>query len=159
MPGAPWGLGWLMFTTNEERQIELNTVLQLLLERPGLESWARVCMSLLSLTEGIERFMDTEDEFPHRELKQTIEHALSWDDPQAKLLDIASLQVFEYRVMSEEDRTLWHPLEESLQQFTERHGGKVRVWKAFSAHPSREIIESWLIARVSDTGVSGIRGC
>ncbi|NNE61814.1 MAG: hypothetical protein HKN35_13035 [Woeseia sp.] len=143
----------------EERQIELKNVLQLLLERPGLESWARVCMSLLSLTEGIERFMDDEDEFPHRELKQRLRRALSADDPPAALLDIASLQVFEYRVMSEDDRTLWHPLEESLQQFAERHAEKIRVWRAFSAYPNREVIESWLIARVSDTGVLEMSEC
>jgi len=136
----------------EERQIELNNVLQLLLERPGLESWARVCMSLLSLTEGIERFMDDEDEFPHCELKQRVRRALSADDPPAALLDIAGLQLFEYRVMSEEQLELWHPLNESLQQFQDRHEGKTRVWRAFSAHPSRDAIRRWLMERVSGTG-------
>ena len=135
----------------EERHIELNNVLQLLLERPGLESWARVCMSLLSLTDGIERFMDDEDEFPHRELKQRVRRALSADDPAAALLDIAALQLFEYRVMSEEALELWHPLEESLQQFQDRHEGRIRVWRAFSAHPSRDVIRRWLIERVSET--------
>jgi hypothetical protein len=136
----------------EERQIELNKVLQLLLERPGLESWARVCMSLLSLTEGIERFMDDEDELPHRELKQRVRGALSADDPAAALLDIAALQVFEYRVMSEKQLELWHPLEESLKQFQNRHDGRTRVWRAFSAHPSRDAIRRWLMERVSETG-------
>ena len=148
-----------MPAVSEERHLELNTVLQLLLEQPGLEPWARVCMSLLSHTDGIERFMDDESEFPHRELRQTVEHALSSDDPQTKLLDIAGLHVFEYRVMSEDDRTLWHPLEESFQHFAERHAEKIRVWRAFSAYPKREVIESWLIARVSDTGVSEIGEC
>jgi len=148
-----------MTAVSEERQIELNTVLQLLLERPGLESWARVCMSLLALTEGIERFMDHEDEFPHRELREYVELALASNDANAKLLEIASLQVFEYRVMSEDDRTLWHPLEESFQQFAERHAERIRVWRAFSAYPKREVIESWLIARVSDTGESEISEC
>jgi hypothetical protein len=136
----------------EERQIELNKVLQLLLERPGLESWARVCMSLLSLTAGIERFMDDEDELPHRELKQRVRRALSTDDPAAALLDIAALQVFEYRVMSEKGLELWHPLEESLKQFQDRHDARTRVWRAFSAHPSRDAIKHWLMQRVSESG-------
>ncbi len=136
----------------EERQIELNNVLQLLLERPGLEAWARVCMSLLSLTEGIERFMDDEDEFPHRELKQRVQSALSADDPAVALLGIAELRLFEYRVMSEEGLELWHPLEESLQQFQDRHDGRTRVWRAFRPHPSRDAIRRWLLERVSETG-------
>jgi len=69
------------------------------------------------------------------------------------------LQVFEYRVMSEGNRSLWRPLEESFQQFAERHAEKIRVWRAFSAYPRREVIQSWLIARVSDTGVSEISEC
>lgn len=148
-----------MTAFNEEHQIELNTVLHLLLERPGMESWVRVFVSLLALIEGIERFMDHEDEFPHRELRETVELALASNAPNAKLLKIASLQVFEYRVMSEDDRTLWHPLEESFQQFQKRHAEKIRVWRAFSAYPKREVIESWLIARVSDTGESEISEC
>lgn len=137
---------------SEECQIELNNVLQLLLERPGLESWARVCMSLLSLTDGIERFMDDEDEFPHRELEKRVRRALSADDPPAALLNIAGLQVFEYRVMSEEQLELWHPFKESLKQFQDRHDGRTRVWRAFSAHPGRDAIRRWLVARVSETG-------
>ena len=109
-------------------------------------------MSLLSLTEGIERFMDNEDEFPHRELKQRVRRALSADDPAAALLDIAALQLFEYRVMSEEQLELWHPLNESLQQFQDRHEDRIRVWRAFSAHPSRDAIRRWLVERVSGTG-------
>lgn len=135
----------------EERQIEPNNVMKLLLEHPGLESWARVCMSLLSLSEGIERFMDDEDEFPHRELKQQVQRALASDDPAIALLNIADLQLFEYRVMSEEGLELWHPLKESLQQFQDRHAGKIRVWRAFSAHPSRDTIRRWLIERTSET--------
>ena len=96
--------------------------------------------------------MDDEDEFPHRELKQRVRRALSADDPEAALLDIAALQVFEYRVMSEEQLELWHPLNESLQQFQDRHEDRIRVWRAFSAHPSRDAIRRWLVERVSGAG-------
>lgn len=133
--------------TNQSES-ELNDVLQLLLERPGLESWARACISLLALTKGIEAFMDDEGEYPHQDLKQRVKRALSMNE-EAKLLDIAGLYVFEYRVMSEETRELWQPLAESFEQFQERHGNKTRVWRDFSPHPNRTTIEDWLMSRIA----------
>ena len=141
-----------MLAVSEDRQTEVHAVLQLLLNHPGLEGWARVCMSLLTLLEGIERFMDEEDEFPHRELKQIVDRALASKDPNATLLEIATLQAFDYRVMGEQNRELWSPLEESLPQFQARHGDNIRVWRAFDAHPSRRTVERWLKTRVSESG-------
>ena len=141
-----------MPAVSEDRQTEVHAVLQLLLNHPGLEGWARVCMSLLTLLEGIERFMDAEDEFPHRELRQIVDRALASKDPNATLFEIASLQAFDYRVMGEQNRELWSPLEESLQQFQARHGVRIRVWRAFDAHPSCRTVERWLSARVSESG-------
>lgn len=130
---------------------ELDDVLQELRKRPGLEPWARTCTSLLALTEGIERFMQEEHEHPHRELREHVQRALSMNE-EAKLLDIAGLHVFEYRVMSENTLELWQPLMESFEQFQKRHQGKTRVWKEFSSHPSRATIEDWLMLRVSSKG-------
>jgi hypothetical protein len=132
--------------TNESDK-EFDEVLQLLLERSGLEAWTRICMSLLALTEGIERYMDQEDEHPHRDLRQRLQRTLSRNE--AQLLDIAGLQVFEYRAMSEETLELWQPLAESFQRFGQRHAGRIRVWKAFSAYPNRATIEDWLSKQVS----------
>lgn len=136
--------------TNQSEN-ERNDVLRLLLERPGLEAWARVCMSLLVLTAGIEGFMEDDDEHPHCDLRQRVQRALAMKE-EAKLLDISGLHVFEYRVMSEETLELWQPLAESLEQFQGRHGANTRVWKAFSTRPSRATIEAWLMDRVTATG-------
>ena len=130
---------------SNESDNELDQVLQLLSERPGLEAWARPCLSLLALTEGIERYMDDEDEHPDRDLRQRLQRALSRNEP----FDLAGLQVFEYRAMSEQTLEMWQPLAESFQRFKERHGGRIRVWKAFSAHPNRTTIEAWLMKQVS----------
>ena len=129
----------------------LDHVLPLLLQRPGLECWARTCMSLLALTHGIESSMDGEDERPHRDMRQRVIRALSLNDP-AELLNIARLCAFRYRAMSEDELALWQPLKESFQQFKERHGGRIRVWKELSSHPSRATIERWLLAQASLDG-------
>lgn len=136
---------------SEEHDSELGDVVQLLLERPGFEGWARVCMTLLALTDGIERFMDSEDEHPHRDLKSRVQRALSTNDA-AKLRAIAGLHVFEYRAMSEETLELWQPLVESLTQFEKRHEGRIRVWKAGSTYPERAAIEDWLMRQVASSG-------
>jgi hypothetical protein len=129
----------------------LDDVLPLLLQRPGLECWARTCMSLLALTQGITSFMDDEDEHPHRDMRRYVIRALSKNDP-AELLKIARLHAFSYRAMSEAELALWQPLNESFRQFKERHGGRIRVWKELSSHPSRVTIEQWLLAQVSLRG-------
>lgn len=132
----------------DERDNELDEAVRLLLQRPGLEGWARVCMTLLSLTDGIERFIDSEDEHPHRDLKERVQQALSTNDAD-KLREIAGLHVFEYRAMSEQTLELWQPLAETFNQFDQRHLGKIRVWKAGSAYPDRAAIEEWLMTQVA----------
>lgn len=129
----------------------LDDVLPLLLQRPGLECWARTCMSLLELTRGIESFMDDDDEHPHRDMRRLVMSALSMNEP-AELLKIARLQVFRYRAMSESELVYWQPFKDSFQQFKARHGGRIRVWKELSSHPSRVTIEQWLLAQVSLRG-------
>ena len=135
---------------NDQRENEPNDVVQLLLSRSGLEAWARVCLTLLALTAGIERYMEREAEHPHRDLLQRVQRALSSED-EAALFEIAGLHVFEYRVMSEETLELWQPLQESLEQFRKRHTENVRVWRDFSAHPPRAEIEKWLHQHVFET--------
>lgn len=131
---------------------ELENVVQLLLERPGLEGWARVCMVLLALTDGIERFMDTENEHPHRDLRERVQRALATNDEDNKLREIAGLEIFEYRAMSEKTLELWNPLAESVSAFEQRHAGRIRVWKAGSAYPERATIEGWLMRQVAVSG-------
>lgn len=130
---------------------ELAEVVQLLLERPGLEAWARVCMTLVALTDGIERFMDREDEHPRRDLKNQVQWALAEGD-ERQLQEIAELEVFEYRAMSEETLELWNPLAESLLAFETRHAGSIRVWRADSAHPERAVVVDWLMNQVRASG-------
>lgn len=127
----------------------LDDVLPLLLQRPGLECWARTCMSLLAFTQGITSFMDDEDERPH--MRRYVIRALSKNDP-AELLKIARLQVFCYHAMSEAELALWQPLNESFRQFKERHGGRIGAWNELSSHPSRATIEQWLLTQVSLRG-------
>lgn len=130
---------------------ELAEVVQLLLERPGLEAWARVCMTLLALTDGIERFMDSEDEHPRRDLKNRVQRALATGD-ERQLQEIADLEVFEYRAISEETLELWNPLAESLLAFETRHAGGIRVWRADSADPERAVVVDWLMNQVRASG-------
>ena len=134
-----------------ERKAEFDDVLQMLLKRPGHEPWARTCMSLLALTEGIERYVETEEEEPHRDLRARVLEALS-TKKETKLLDIAGLHAFKYRAMGEESEELWQPLSESFDTFQKRHDGQIRVWKDFTSHPPRSTIEKWLLQRVSSKG-------
>lgn len=130
---------------------KFDDVLQQLLRRPGYEPWARACMSLLALTEGIDRYIESEEEEPHRDMRARVLEALSTNQ-EAKLLEIAGLHVFDYRAMGEETEELWQPLAESLTAFSERYGGKIRVWKEFSPNPPRSTIEDWLKQRVASNG-------
>lgn len=121
----------------------LDDVLQLLLQRPGLECWARTCMSLLALTHGIESFMDDEDENAHRDMRRLVISALPMNDP-AEFFNVTQLQVFRYGAMSESESVLWQPLKESFQHFKARHGGRIRVCKDRCSHPKRTTIKKWL---------------
>jgi hypothetical protein len=126
---------------------EINHVMQQLTSKPGYAPWARVCMSLLALTEGLDRYTEVEEDNPHSDLAARVNKALSTNE-ETKLLDIAGLSAFDYRVMCKKSTEVWNPLKESLQHFLDRHDGEVMVWKEFSPHPTREEIEAWLKQRV-----------
>lgn len=121
----------------------LDDVLQLSLQRPGLECRARTCMSLLALTHGIESFGDDEDEHPHRDMRRVVISALSVNEP-AGFFKITRLQVFRYRAMSESELVLRQPLKQSFQKPKAQKGGRIRVCTDRCSHPKRTTIKKWL---------------
>ncbi|MEM6483892.1 MAG: hypothetical protein AAF662_02740 [Pseudomonadota bacterium] len=137
-----------MYEELSDRKAELEDVFQQMIERPGYKRWAEACMSLLALTEGLSRYVETEEEDPHCDMRTRIEAALEADEKE-RLLDIAGLHAFEYRAMGEETEELWQPLEETLSSFYERHSGRIRVWRSHSPQPSRAEVEAWLMDRVA----------
>lgn len=137
-----------MFKESSVRRAELEDVLQQLIQRPGYEPWAKACMSLLALTEGLSRYVETEEEDPHCDMRVRILAALEADEEE-RLLDIAGLYAFEYRAIGEETEELWQPLSETLSSFHDRHEGRIRVWRSSTARPSREEVEAWLMDRVA----------
>ncbi|MEL6963717.1 MAG: hypothetical protein AAFO01_13255 [Pseudomonadota bacterium] len=137
-----------MYEVSSDRRAELDDVLQQLIERPGYELWAQACMSLLAITEGLSRYVETEEDDPHCDMRARILSALEADDEEG-LLDIAGLHAFEYRAIGEETEELWQPLGETLSSFFDRHQGRIRVWRSHNANPSRSEVEAWLMDRVA----------
>ena len=118
------------------------------LERLGEPGWRAVVLCWLARFDGLERYMDPEDDpvVAVTELLGAYADTAAAPDAQELSARLADLHFCYYRARRDRDRKKWEPLAEPFARFCE--GVLVTVWRGPEPYPSRDLIQSSLLVRL-----------